>query len=153
MALLLDAHDDVGGDVVSAGGTGTYAVNRWATEIQAGSYCLLDADYARLESPFDIAVSVLASVVSVTPGSRAVVDAGLKAFGLDKGRPVLAGGDILRCSDEHIVIDDPRSEYRLGDRVQLVPTHLDPTVARHERFWVVDGTDVVDMWPIDLRHW
>ena len=28
-----------------------------------------------------------------------------------------------------------------------------PTVARHQRYWVVDGDDVVDCWPIDLRHW
>ena len=35
----------------------------------------------------------------------------------------------------------------------LRPGHLDPTVARHQRYWVVDGDDVVDCWPIDLRHW
>ena len=35
----------------------------------------------------------------------------------------------------------------------LLPGHLDPTVARHQRYWVVDGDDVVDCWPIDLRHW
>ena len=28
-----------------------------------------------------------------------------------------------------------------------------PTVARHERMWVVQGDDVVDVWPVDLRHW
>ncbi|MEZ5166594.1 MAG: hypothetical protein R2695_08895 [Acidimicrobiales bacterium] len=56
-------------------------------------------------------------------------------------------------ADEHTVLVDPEGRLRVGDRVRLLPAHLDPTVARHERFWVVDGDAVVDCWPIDLRHW
>ncbi|MGH7894763.1 MAG: alanine racemase, partial [Candidatus Binatia bacterium] len=36
MELLRQAHEQVGGDVLSAGGTGTYDLNTVATEIQAG---------------------------------------------------------------------------------------------------------------------
>ena len=153
MELLLGAHAEVGGDVVSGGGTGTYAVNKWVTELQAGSYCLLDTDYARLDSPFEIAVSVLATVISATPGRWAVADAGLKAFGMDHGPPSWAGGEIAFVSDEHTTLLDPEGTLAVGDRVKLLPGHLDPTVARHQRYWVVDGDDVVDCWPIDLRHW
>ena len=153
MELLLAAHGEVGGDVVSGGGTGTYAVNRWVTELQAGSYCLLDTDYARLDSPFEIAVSVLATVISATPDRWAVADAGLKAFGMDHGPPSWPGGEIAFVSDEHTTLLDPERTLTVGDRVKLLPGHLDPTVARHQRYWVVDGDDVVDCWPIDLRHW
>ena len=153
MELLLEAHSTVGGDVVSGGGTGTFAVNTWVTELQAGSYCLLDTDYARLDSPFEVAVSVLATVVSVTPGRWAVADAGLKAFGMDHGPPSWPGGEIAFVSDEHTTLLDPEGTLAVGDRVRLLPGHLDPTVARHECYWVVDGDDVVDCWPIDLRHW
>ena len=153
MELLLEAHAAVGGDVVSGGGTGTYAVNRWVTELQAGSYCLLDTDYARLDSPFDIAVSVLATVVSASRRGWAVADAGLKAFGMDHGPPSWPGGEVAFCSDEHTTLTDPSGSLGVGDRVRLLPGHLDPTVARHQRFWVVDGDDVVDCWPVDLRHW
>ena len=153
MELLLAAHAEVGGDVVSGGGTGTYAVNTWVTELQAGSYCLLDTDYARLDSPFEIAVSVLATVISATPGQWAVADAGLKAFGMDHGPPSWSGGEIAFVSDEHTTLLDPEGTLTVGDRVKLLPGHLDPTVARHQRYWVVDGDDVVDCWPIDLRHW
>ena len=153
MELLVEAHAAVGGDVVSGGGTGTYAVNRWVTELQAGSYCLLDTDYARLESPFRIAVSVLATVVSVSSGGWAVADAGLKAFGMDHGPPSWPGGEVVFVSDEHTTLRDPECLLSVGDRVRLLPGHLDPTVARHERYWVVDGDSVVDCWPIDLRHW
>ena len=153
MELLLAAHAEVGGDVVSGGGTGTYAVNKWVTELQAGSYCLLDTDYARLDSPFEIAVSVLATVISATPGRWAVADAGLKTFGMDHGPPSWPGGEIAFVSDEHTTLLDPEGTLALGNRVRLLPGHLDPTVARHQRYWVVDGDDVVDCWPIDLRHW
>ena len=52
MARLVDASEQVGGDVISAGGTGTYDINTWATEIQAGSYALMDTAYGKLELPF-----------------------------------------------------------------------------------------------------
>ena len=153
MEMLLEAHSAVGGDVVSGGGTGTFAVNRWVTELQAGSYCLLDTDYARLDSPFEIAVSVLASVISVTPRRWAVADAGLKAFGMDHGPPSWPGGEIAFVSDEHTTLLDREGTLTVGDRVRLLPGHLDPTVARHRCYWVVDGNDVIDRWPVDLRHW
>ncbi len=153
MELLVEAHAAVGGDVVSGGGTGTYAVNRWVTELQAGSYCLLDTDYAQLDSPFHVAVSVLASVVSVSRRGWAVADAGLKAFGMDHGPPSWPAGEVAFCSDEHTTLHDPEGTLAAGDRMRLLPGHLDPTVARHERLWVVDGDNVIDCWPVDLRHW
>ncbi|MBV8236672.1 MAG: alanine racemase, partial [Acidimicrobiia bacterium] len=60
MKLLLSAHESVGGELVSAGGTGTYDINTWATEIQAGSYALMDTAYGHLDLPFRQALSVLA---------------------------------------------------------------------------------------------
>ena len=41
----------------------------------------------------------------------------------------------------------------MGDRVRLLPAHVDPTVAYHERMYVVDGEEVLDCWDIDLRNW
>src|SRR5262249_25715400 len=57
MRVLLAAHADVGGEVISAGGTGTWDLNTWATEIQAGSYALMDTAYAQLDLPFRQALS------------------------------------------------------------------------------------------------
>lgn len=154
MTQLSAAHELVGGDVVSAGGTGTYDVNRWCTEVQAGSYLLMDTHYAQLDLPFGQALSVLATVISVSAKGWIVADAGLKAFGMDHGNPAWSDGDVFFCSDEHttLVPHDP-SRWSVGDRVQLQPAHVDPTVARHERFWLVEGDRVIDAWPIDLRHW
>lgn len=155
MEKLLTAHEAVGGEIVSAGGTGTYAINTWANEIQAGSYLLMDTHYETLEIPFEIAMTVLATVISVSPKGWFVVDAGLKAFGMDHGNPSYPEGELLFCSDEHSTLKPPEGGEMpaVGDRVKLLPAHVDPTVARHEQYWVHDGDAVVDRWPIDLRHW
>ncbi|MEM9889490.1 MAG: alanine racemase [Actinomycetota bacterium] len=155
MAKLLTAHEAVGGDIVSAGGTGTYAVNEWANEIQAGSYLLMDTHYGTLEVPFRQALTVLATVISVNAKGWFVVDAGLKTMGMDHGDPSCAGHDVLFCSDEHTTLQpaDGGAMPSVGDRVRLQPAHVDPTVAKHRALWVVDGDDVIDHWPVDLRHW
>jgi D-serine deaminase-like pyridoxal phosphate-dependent protein len=150
MELLLTAHADVGGELVTAGGTGTYAINTWATEIEAGSYALMDTAYGQLGLPFEQAAFVLAAVISSSPG-WAVGNAGLKAFGMDHGNPSLADdGKVLFCSDEHVTVTPSRP---VGDRLWLAPAHIDPTMAYHERLYLFSGDSVIDVWPIDLRGW
>ena len=95
------AHDEVGGEVISAGGTGTYDINTWATEIQAGSYALMDTAYAKLGLPFVQALTVLSTVISVSK-DWVVADCGLKALGMDHGNPSVEGAEVWFCSDEHL---------------------------------------------------
>ena len=151
MQLLVTAHADVGGDVISAGGTGTYACNRAATEIQAGSYALMDTAYAKLGLPFEPALFVLATVISVS-SEYAVADSGLKALGMDHGNPSIDGATVWFCSDEHVTFV-PEQAVRIGDRVRVRPAHVDPTVAYHERLHLMRDGKVVETWPIDLRGW
>src|SRR4051794_10033058 len=156
MELLRAAHADVGGDVVSGGGTGTYALNRWCTEIQAGSYLLMDTHYGASEVPFEQALHLLTTVVSVDrSGGWAVADGGLKALGMDHGDPSIDGAKVWFCSDEHTTFGplDGALLPRVGDRIRIAPAHVDPTVAYHERLHVVSGDEVVDVWPVDLRGW
>jgi D-serine deaminase-like pyridoxal phosphate-dependent protein len=160
MEQLARAHDDVGGDLISAGGTGTYDINELATEIQAGSYALMDLAYGELRLPFRRALSVVATVISTNPaGGYAVADCGLKALGMDHGNPAIDGATVWFCSDEHVTFsydggagDGPRLPA-LGERVAVWPAHIDPTVAYHERMYVADGEKVVEVWPVDLRGW
>lgn len=151
MELLLSAHAQVGGELISAGGTGTYDINHWANEIQAGSYALMDTAYAKLGLPFGQALHVLATVISVSD-QWAVADCGLKSLGMDHGNPTVEGGTVWFCSDEHTTFS-PGSPVTVGQRVRVAPSHVDPTVAYHEMMHVVDGEDVVESWPVDLRGW
>jgi D-serine deaminase-like pyridoxal phosphate-dependent protein len=149
MEPLVAAHADVGGELVSAGGTGTYACNTWASEIQAGSYALMDTAYGKLGLPFGQGLFVLATVIS-SSAEWSVADAGLKAFGMDHGNPELEGSTVWFCSDEHTTFSAPRP---VGERVRFAPAHIDPTMAYHERAYVCSGEQIVDVWPIDLRGW
>ena len=152
MELLLKAHADVGGEIVSAGGTGTYDINTWANEIQAGSYALMDTAYAKLGLPFRQALSVLATVISVSTSGYAVANSGLKALAMDHGKPDIEGANVMFVSDEHITFV-PGEPVAVGDLVRVMPAHVDPTVAKHERMHLVAGDDVLESWDVDLRGW
>jgi D-serine deaminase-like pyridoxal phosphate-dependent protein len=144
--------------VVSAGGTGTFDISgRMAgvTEIQAGSYALMDADYGDVGVPFEQAFFVLATVISRPAPDRIVLDGGHKAATKDHGPPGVVGipgARVTAFNDEHAVIAVPvAAAASIGDRVRLRPSHTDPTMNLHDVLYAVDGTDVVDVWPIAAR--
>lgn len=163
METLRNCAAKVGGDIVSAGGTGTWRehLDSGITELQAGSYALMDTQYATLGFPFRQAVHVVGTVISRSAG-WAVADVGLKALGMDHGNPEVDGYDVWFCSDEHItfaVKRDPNAHGaptflpKIGERVLVAPAHIDPTMSQHERAWVHREGLVVDEWAIDLRGW
>jgi len=145
-------------DVVSAGGTGTYDISgriEGVTEIQAGSYALMDTEYSSVGVPFEPAFSVLGTVVSCPTASRCVADCGHKAATKDHGYPAvrgIAGAAVTALNDEHATIAlPPGSAVAVGDLVELLPSHVDPTINLHDVFYVVDGDRVIDVWPIAAR--
>lgn len=142
-------------DIVSAGGTGTYDISgriEGITEIQAGSYALMDSDYGETGVPFEQAFWVLGTVISRSSPERCVADCGHKAMTKDHGPPLVRGIDgavVTALNDEHAVIAlPPGAAVAVGDRLRLVPSHTDPTVNLHEAFYAIEGDTVVDVWPI-----
>jgi len=138
-------------ELVSGGGTGTYDLSTHLDEIQAGSYVLMDTAYGKLALPFVQALWVWSTVISVAP-AYAVADCGLKSLGMDHGNPTVTGGSVWFCSDEHTTFG-PEQPLAVGDRVRVAPAHIDPTIAYHERMYLVAGEDVLETWPVDLRGW
>jgi D-serine deaminase-like pyridoxal phosphate-dependent protein len=145
-------------DLVSSGGTGTYDIGGridGVSEIQAGSYVLMDTDYTSVGVPFEQAFTVLGTVVSRPAPTRCVADCGHKAMTKDHGHPSVKGIDgatVTGLNDEHAIITLPAScTLGIGDRVQLIPSHTDPTVNLHDVFYAVEGDRVVDVWPIAAR--
>ena len=163
---------------VSGGGTGTFAHEAASgvyTEIQPGSYALMDLDYRANEPDATTpalrqAMGVMMSVMSVRAG-HAVLDGGLKAVSVDSGPPALRlpGWRVRGVSDEHTVIEPVEAGCEvpaidggragvpapllshlpaLGQRCVLDPGHCDPTVNLHD--WVVayrvDRVEAV--WPV-----
>ncbi len=145
-------------EIVSAGGTGTYDITGrmdGITEIQAGSYVLMDTAYAKLDIPFELAFSVLGTVLSRPRPELCAADNGHKACSMDHGNPAvkgIEGASVLFLSDEHASITLPAdSAVAVGDRIELWPSHIDPTINLHDVLYAVDGVEVVEVWPVTAR--
>ena len=158
MKLLARAAQDVGGEIVSAGGTGTWDMHdeTGINELQAGSYALMDTDYAQLKIPFAQACFVLGTVISRSK-DWLVIDVGLKSLSTDHGNPSVDGYDVLFCSDEHITLvlkkDSAIGLANIGEKLLVRPSHIDPTMAMHSVAWVTRSDEVLECWQIDLRGW
>jgi len=144
--------------IVSAGGTGTYDITgrmEGITEVQAGSYVLMDTAYAKLDIPFEQAFWLLETVLSRPRPDTCVGDGGLKACSVDHGYPSVKdidGASVLFLSDEHATIRLPEtSTIAPGDRIALWPSHIDPTINMHDALFAVEGEDVVGVWPVAAR--
>ncbi|WP_267846160.1 DSD1 family PLP-dependent enzyme [Robbsia betulipollinis] len=155
-------------EIVGGAGTGTFEFELDSgiyTEIQAGSYCFMDADYARNHgghaAGFAHALFVLTTVMSQTRPGRAVVDAGLKALAVDSGLPLVHGRDIryIGASDEHGNLRWDAGAgagaglpgVDLGEKIRLIPGHCDPTVDRFDWYVGVRQGRVEAVWPVAAR--
>lgn len=162
-ALAADGHSP---GLVTGSGTGTFALDAGHvyTELQAGSYVFMDADYARIldergNGPaFDVSLFVLATVVSVNRPGEVTVDAGTKALATNGPPPHVilgapAGSAYRFTGDEHGAVDlpDGATPPALGARVLLSATHCDPTVNLHPCLHAVREAGL-ERWPVVGRY-
>jgi D-serine deaminase-like pyridoxal phosphate-dependent protein len=146
--------------VVSTGGTGTYtfcAEHPRVTEVQPGSFIFMDSDYLAMPGvPFQSALTVLSTVISVTE-SRVILDAGLKSLSTDSGFAMpknLAGWKYSPAGDEHGLLEktDPEAvNLKIGDRLELIPSHIDTTVNLHDLYQPHRKGVLEQAWKIEAR--
>jgi D-serine deaminase-like pyridoxal phosphate-dependent protein len=153
--------------IVSGGGTGTHAIDgagTWFTEIQAGSYPLMDCDYNAVvfgegaHWPFSAALFVQTAVVSANIAGTVTIDGGTKAIATNGpvpqvSSPGFAGATYEFTGDEHgrIRMAPGCTPPDIGTRIELIVSHCDPTVAMYDVFYCVRGDRLVDIWRIDAR--
>jgi len=151
------AADGIECEIVSAGGTGTYdliAAHPRVTELQAGSYVFMDAFHGSLIPGFDVALTVLATVMG-RHGDRVILDAGRKGVGIDLMLPSPVGIEATTAfvDEEHTGIDVPGSSpLRYGDTVELMAGYGPTTVNLYGRYHVIEGGVVTDIWPVMARY-
>jgi D-serine deaminase-like pyridoxal phosphate-dependent protein len=157
----------VGGrvEVVTGGGTGTFeadAAQGVLTEVQPGSYAFMDREYrdALKEDPdgaFEQSLFIATTVISANHPGWVTVDGGLKAFSTDGPRPIpaaasLAGAAYRFFGDEHGLLMRPEGVgIARGDRVELTPGHIDPTLDRYDVIHLVRGDVLVEIAPVEAR--
>jgi D-serine deaminase-like pyridoxal phosphate-dependent protein len=154
-------------DIVSGGSSGTFNIDselEGLTELQSGSYCVMDLDYRRIGSSrgdayddFEMALTVLTTVISVPSDEMAMIDAGLKAFSTDKPFVPEAvewpGIEYSWAGDEHgrLTLTQPGRLPRLGNRIEFFPPHCDPTINLYDRIYAMRGDSVEAVWQIAAR--
>lgn len=144
-------------EIVSGAGTGTY---RWQypvmTEVQAGSYVLMDWTYHLSAPEFQPALTILTTVISTPAPDRIVVDAGYKTASTDAGMPMLkedAGYTYTSAGDEHGILTpaDKARPIALGEKLELYPSHCDTTINLYDRYYGLREGEVEVIWPIAAR--
>ena len=154
-------------EIVTGGSSGTFDIDvelEGLTELQSGSYCVMDIDYRRIGGKrgpaydeFEMALTVLTTVVSRPGAELAIVDAGFKSFSTD--RPFVPeavewpGLEYSWAGDEHgrLTIKDADRAPKLGDRIEFFPPHCDPTINLYDRIYAMRGATVEAEWAIAGR--
>jgi len=140
--------------VVTGGGTGTWdfvGSYEGMTEIQPGSFILMDSAYHAVRPEFGCSLSILATVVSRRPGWY-VLDAGSKAISRDFGTPVMKNRSqdhIVKLSEEHTKVETNDGNVRVGDRFEVIPAHCCATMNLHRNCVAVRRGKIEALWPIE----
>ncbi len=158
--------DGIACPMVTGGSTGTYRFDSLidgVTELQPGSFIFMDMEYRRIGGPngvdygdFQQALTVVSTVVS-RPKEFAVVDAGYKAFSTDRPftpEPVKHDGLTYGwAGDEHgrLYFSAGARDLKVGDRVEFIPPHCDPTVNLYDCIYALRGDAIENVWSIEAR--
>jgi 3-hydroxy-D-aspartate aldolase len=141
-------------EILTGGSTGTWDIDTLlpeVTELQAGSFVLMDLAYGKLGLPFRHALTVLTTVISANHDGFVSVDGGFKAFSTD--RPFgpeavgLPGSTYRWGGDEFGYLDCP-TRPKLGGKIEFIPPHCDPTVNLYDRIYACRREVVESVWPV-----
>jgi D-serine deaminase-like pyridoxal phosphate-dependent protein len=141
-------------EVVTGAGTGTWefvGFHEGVTEIQPGSFILMDCIYHKVRPEFGCALSVLTTVISRRPRWY-ILDAGSKAISRDFGSPVIKGRPqdrVVRLSEEHANVETDDAVIQRGIRVEVIPAHCCATMNLHRTCIAVRKGRVEAVWPIE----
>jgi D-serine deaminase-like pyridoxal phosphate-dependent protein len=154
VAGMLEA-DGIACPIRSAGGIATWnwtAAFPGITEIQAGTYVVMDNFHGVMVPDFEHSLTIQATVISRQSG-KVIVDAGNKSVA-DPADVTIIGHDlaVFRFDEEHGIFDAAGgSPLRVGDPVALVPGYSPSTVNWYDAYHVVQDGVVVDIWPVIPR--
>jgi len=145
--------------IISGAGTGSFRATGTledVSELQIGSYVTMDWSYKeRVGDQFDIALTVLANVISVS-GDNLVLNAGVKSIGHEMGQPILRDYPQAKIpsfgSEEHTSVYFPGHKLKVGDFVHIIPSHCCMTCSLHRDMFVYEGEYIIHTWPAAIGY-
>jgi D-serine deaminase-like pyridoxal phosphate-dependent protein len=141
-------------EIVTGGGTGTWEFVSSVpgmSEIQPGSFLLMDCIYHGVRPEFNCSLSVLTQVISKRDNWY-VLDAGSKAISKDFGTPVVKGfpqEQLTRLSEEHANVTCTGTLPAIGSRREVIPAHCCATMNLHRQCLAVRKGRIEAVWPIE----
>jgi D-serine deaminase-like pyridoxal phosphate-dependent protein len=133
------------------------------TEMRPGTYVFQDNTIFRFGEigPDNCALRILATVTSRPAPDRAVLDAGSKVLTSDRSQWKEGYGYIVEypeatitaLNEEHAYVrfPGPFEGMRIGEKVEIVPNHVCPTVNLADELYLVRDDEVVETWPVIAR--
>ena len=155
VADLLEA-EGIRCPIRSAGGIATWnwtAAYPGITEIQAGTYVVMDNYHGQMVPGFEHSLTVQATVIS-RQSDKVIVDAGNKSVAAPTDVTMVGHDEVtvFRFDEEHGIFSAPGgSPLAVGDPVALVPGYSPTTANWYDAFHVVRDDVVTDVWPIIPR--
>jgi D-serine deaminase-like pyridoxal phosphate-dependent protein len=145
--------------VVTTGGTGTaeFCVTvPGITEIQPGSFLFMDTDYRNaIGTNYSQSLTILSTVISKQGPNIITIDAGLKSLTTDSGLAECKtlGYTYGVLGDEHgsLAWEDVGLLLDIGDKVEMVPSHIDPTINLHDFYYAHRNGVIEEIWSVDSR--
>ncbi|MEN6608342.1 MAG: alanine racemase [Bryobacteraceae bacterium] len=161
-------HEGLEARVVSGGSTPTLFHShhvRGMNEIRPGTYIFNDKNtiLSGACTIEDCAASMLATVVSTSRPGQMIIDGGSKTFSSDR---LVTGGEpsfglmtddpravFFNMNEEHGYIDIRKCEreFKIGDRVRIIPNHVCAAVNLHENIYGIRGDQVEQVWKVEAR--
>ncbi|KAF2017323.1 hypothetical protein BU24DRAFT_420362 [Aaosphaeria arxii CBS 175.79] len=146
-------------EVVTTGGTGTaeFCVSvPGVTEVQPGSFLFMDTDYRNaIGTKYSNSLTVLSTVISKQGPKAVTIDAGLKSLTTDSGLAECkkSGYRYGVLGDEHgsLMWDEGEEDLDVEDKVEMVPSHIDPTINLHDCYYAHRKGIIEEIWQVDAR--
>lgn len=156
-------------DTISIGATPSImngAFLEGITELRVGTYIFFDVGQASAINDFSkCAATVLGTIISQPTKDRIVLDTGAKAlvsqnreggicstggFGYVKNSDNVRIGALF---DEHGLIYDEEfsKKVQIGDKIEIIPSHICPTVNLYDEAYIVSQDKIVEIISIDCR--
>ena len=145
---------------LACGGTPTFPIHAAYADrtLCPGTTLLWDAGYGSLFRDLDfLPAAALAGRVISRPEDQLCLDLGHKAVASEMAHPRLHflgmnQPEMRIHSEEHLVIfSHGTANLKTGDFIYALPTHICPTMALHEKVYVVQDHRVVDTWEVVAR--
>ena len=162
-------------EIVSCGYSATWNItpefSPEITDVQVGSYVLMDWPYQQMEGmeDFRCALTVLTTVISKNAGKGTrrnviITDCGIKSIATEHTADYsitafprvkdMEGAEFIALSEEHALIqldEETFHKVKLGDQLELIPSHCCSTCNLYDRFYALRGDLVEAIWPIAAR--